>query len=87
MAITSLQPLTELIEARDNLQRAYNEISPTAISQYSMQERQVLYEQRSQIRKEIDAFNRKIALADPTIPAGGYTRADFRNYRYKEDLG
>lgn len=77
MATRSLQPLEELIEARDALQASYNEISKTAITQYSMQDRQVIYEQRRFLRAEINAFNRKIGLADPNVNATGVNKADF----------
>jgi hypothetical protein len=86
MATHSLQPLADLIEARDNLQASYYQISATPITQYSFQERQVLYEQRAALRKEIDAYNRKIALADPTVPVNGFTRADFRVVETQEDF-
>ena len=77
MATRSLQPLEELIEARDALQTSYNEICKTAITQYSMQDRQVIYEQRRFLRAEINAFNRKIGLADSTVNATGSNKADF----------
>ena len=77
MATRSLQPLEELIEARDSLQAAYNEVCKTAITQYSMQDRQVIYEQRRFLRREIDAYNRKIGLADPEVNATGVNKADF----------
>ena len=77
MATRSLQPLEELIEARDSLQAAYNEVCKTAITQYSMQDRQVIYEQRRFLRREIDAYNRKIGLADPDVNATGVNKADF----------
>tara|TARA_Y100001963_G_C6544342_1_gene336963 strand:- start:128 stop:388 length:261 start_codon:yes stop_codon:yes gene_type:complete len=80
MATRSLQPLEDLIEARDALQASYNEISKTAITQYSMQDRQVIYEQRRQLRSEIDAMNRKIGLADPNVNATGMNKADFFNW-------
>ena len=77
MATRSLQPLEELIEARDSLQAAYNEVCKTAITQYSMQDRQVIYEQRRFLPREIDAYNRKIGLADPEVNATGVNKADF----------
>ena len=77
MATRSLQPLEELIEARDSLQAAYNEVCKTAITQYSMQDRQVIYEQRRFLRREIDAYNRKLGLADPEVNAPGVNKADF----------
>jgi hypothetical protein len=74
---SSPQDLSTLIEIRDDLTRSYAEISKTAINQYSFQDRQVIYEQRRFLRKEIDAYNRKIALAKGI--AHGSTRADFSN--------
>jgi len=82
-ALRSLIPLADLIEARDNLETAYRESLKTIISQYSMQERQVLYEQRSAIRAEINALNRKIALADPNINATGVNKVDLSDYRFR----
>ena len=78
--LRSLVPLAQLIEARDNLETAYRESLKTIVSQYSFQERQVLYEQRSAIRLEINALNRKIALADPDINATGVNKADFSGF-------
>jgi len=83
-AIRTLVPLANLIEARDNLEAAYRESLKTIISQYSMQERQVLYEQRASIRLEINALNRKIALADPGINATGVNKVDLLNYRFRD---
>tara|TARA_Y100000310_G_C20457690_1_gene703831 strand:+ start:434 stop:688 length:255 start_codon:yes stop_codon:yes gene_type:complete len=76
--VTSAQDLATLIEIRDNLTASYREISLTAISQYSFQDRQVLYEQRRFLRKEIDYYNRKILLAEGT--ATGTTKSDFANF-------
>ena len=87
MATRSLQPLEDLIEARDSLQASYNEIAKTAMNQYSMQDRQVIYEQRRFLRAEISAFNRKIGLADPNVNAIGSNKVDFRNFRYNDELG
>jgi hypothetical protein len=80
MATRSLQPLEDLIEARDALQSSYNEISKTAITQYSMQDRQVIYEQRRFLRAEINAYNRKIALADADVNATGMNKADMSSW-------
>jgi len=86
MATRSLQPLEDLIEARDALQAAYNEIAVTAMNQYSMQDRQVIYEQRRNLRAEINAYNRKIGLADPNINAIGSNKVDFRNFRFNDEI-
>ena len=80
MATRSLQPIEDLIEARDALQKSYNEISKTAITQYSMQDRQVIYEQRRFLRAEINAYNRKIGLADPDVNATGMNKADLSQW-------
>lgn len=73
----SPQDLSTLIEIRDDLTRSYQEIAKTPITQYSFQDRQVIYEQRRFLSKEIDRYNRKIALAQGI--AHGSTRADFSN--------
>lgn len=87
MAVTrSLQPLEDLIEARDALQKSYNEISKTAITQYSMQDRQVIYEQRRFLRAEINAFNRKIGLADAEVNATGMNKADVSRWGVNNNL-
>ena len=70
----SPQELATLIEIRDGLTASYLEVSKTPITQYSFQDRQVIYEQRRFLRKEIDRYDRKIALAEGT--AHGSTRAD-----------
>ena len=57
-----------LIEIRDELTNSYRQISKTPMSQYSFQDRQVIYEQRRFLQKEIDRYNRKIALAEGTAP-------------------
>jgi len=71
----SAQDLATLIEIRDELTASYRQVSKTPMSQYSFQDRQVIYEQRRFLQKEIDRYNRKIALAQGT--ALGSTRADF----------
>lgn len=85
--LRSLVPLAQLIEARDSLETAYRESMKTIVSQYSFQERQVLYEQRSAIRLEINALNRKIGLADPDINATGVNKSDLFNFRYNDARG
>jgi hypothetical protein len=71
----SAQDLALLIETRDELQKSYREIARTPMTQYSFQDRQVIYEQRRFLQKEIDRYNRKILLARGI--AHGSTRADF----------
>ena len=45
-----------------------------------MQDRQVIYEQRQNIRKEMQALERKVGLADPDINALGVNKVDFRKF-------
>lgn len=85
MATRSLQPLADLIEARNALQESYTKIAATPMSQYSMQERQVIYEQRRFLRAEINAYNRKIALADGSINATGVNKADLSNFLVNDE--
>ena len=73
----SAQELATLIEIRDELTKSYKEIARTPMTQYSFQDRQVIYEQRRFLQKEIDRYNRKIALAQNI--ATGSTNADFSN--------
>lgn len=73
----SAQDLALLIETRDELQNSYREIARTPMTQYSFQDRQVIYEQRRFLQKEIDRYNRKIKLAQGVTT--GSTRADFSN--------
>ena len=81
MATRSLQPVEDLIEARDALQESYTKASLTPMNQYSLQDRQVIFEQRRFLRQEIDRFNRKIALATADINATGVNKADLFNFR------
>ena len=62
---TTASPLTTLDdykEIRDNLLSALKELSKVTINQYSVQERQVIHERRSEIRRELQSYERKIAL-------------------------
>ena len=81
MATRSLQPVEDLIEARDALQESYNKAAATPMNQYSLQDRQVIFEQRRFLRQEIDRFNRKIGLATKDINATGVNKADLINFR------
>ena len=57
-----LSTLDDYKEIRDNLLSALKELSKVTINQYSVQERQVIHERRSEIRRELQAYERKIAL-------------------------
>tara|TARA_Y100001937_G_scaffold60491_1_gene82836 strand:+ start:1109 stop:1372 length:264 start_codon:yes stop_codon:yes gene_type:complete len=82
MATTrSLQPVEDLIQARDALQESYNKAALTPMNQYSLQDRQVILEQRRFLRQEIDRYNRKIGLATKEINATGVNKADLFNFR------
>ena len=59
----------------------YTKSLETDISQYSMQDRQVIYEQRRNIRAEMQALERKVGLADADINALGVNKVDFRKFR------
>jgi hypothetical protein len=87
MAVRSMQSLESLTTQRDNLLDAYNDLSTTSITQYSIQDRQVLYERRDAILVQIQKIERKMALADPSINARGFTKVDLRDYRWKQDIG
>ena len=51
------------------------------MNQYSLQDRQVILEQRRFLRLEIDRYNRKIGLATKDINATGVNKADLFNFR------
>jgi len=82
-----MQSLESLTATRDNLMKAYNDLSLTSITQYSIQDRQVMYERRDAILGQVQRIERKMALADPTINATGITRIDLQDYRWKQDIG
>jgi len=73
----SAQDLATLIDIRDELTKSYREIARTPMTQYSFQDRQVIYEQRRFLQREIDRYNRKILLAEGKT--SGSTKADFSN--------
>ena len=75
--VYSAQDLATLIEIRDELTNSYRQVARTPITQYSFQDRQVIYEQRRFLQKEIDRYNRKILLAEGKT--SGSTKADFSN--------
>ena len=83
-ATRSLTSMEDLVEIRDSLAKTLLELNKVAVSQYSMQDRQVIYEQRRSIRAELDAYNRKIALADPTVNATGVVKADLFNFGVRD---
>jgi hypothetical protein len=80
MAIRSITPLEDLQEMLATARATYKKSLETDISQYSMQDRQVIYEQRQNIRKEMQALERKVGLADPDINALGVNKVDFRKF-------
>ena len=59
--------LQEWLEIRSNLMNAFKELTKVSINQYSIQERQVIHERRSEIRKEIRMADRKIKLLQGSI--------------------
>jgi hypothetical protein len=59
--------LQEWLEIRSNLMNAFKELTKVTINQYSIQERQVIHERRSEIRKEIRMTDRKIRLLQGSI--------------------
>jgi len=75
--VKTAQNLATLIEIREELTNSYREIAKTPMTQYSFQDRQVIYEQRRFLQKEIDRYNRKILLAEGITT--GSTKADFSN--------
>ena len=81
MAIRSITPLEDLQAMLAAARATYTKSLETDISQYSMQDRQVIYEQRRNIRAEMQALERKVGLADADINALGVNKVDFRKFR------
>ena len=80
--------LDQVADLRENLrfaQATYAEMLKTPTSQYSFQDRQVIYEQRKAMRTEINSIKRQLALADPDINALGANQVDFENFRRNEN--
>tara|TARA_R100000655_G_scaffold78453_1_gene117863 strand:+ start:485 stop:739 length:255 start_codon:yes stop_codon:yes gene_type:complete len=80
--------LDQVADLRANLrsaQETYAEMMKTPASQYSFQDRQVIYEQRKAMRTEINSIKRQLALADPDINALGGNQVDFENFRRNEN--
>lgn len=59
--------LQEWLEIRSNLMNAFKELTKVTINQYSIQERQVIHERRSEIRNEIKHADRKIRLLQRSV--------------------
>jgi|TARA_R110000765_G_scaffold126566_1_gene224372 regulator of sirC expression with transglutaminase-like and TPR domain len=80
--------LDQVADLRENLrfaQATYAEMLKTPTSQYSFQDRQVIYEQRKAFRAEINSIKRQLSLADPTINALGGNQVDFASFRENEN--
>ena len=81
---SNLTTLQDYIEIRDNLLSALKELSKVTINQYSVQERQVIHERRSEIRKEIKFYDRKIALLEKT--AKGFRNPSLEHFRQNDAI-
>jgi hypothetical protein len=80
METRSITPLEDLQEMLATARTTYKKSLETDISQYSMQDRQVIYEQRQNIRKEMQILERKVGLANPDINALGVNKVDFSKF-------
>lgn len=81
---SNLTTLSDYIEIRNNLLSALKELSKVTINQYSVQERQVIHERRSEIRRELKHYDRKIALLEKT--AKGYKNPSLENFRTNDAI-
>lgn len=85
--LSLLMPRTDLqdiIEIRDNLLQALKELSKVTINQYSVQDRQVIHERRSEIRRELKHYDRKIALLEKT--AKGFKSPSLEGFRSNDAI-
>lgn len=80
----STTSLADYIEIRDNLLSALKELSKVTINQYSVQERQVIHERRSEIRKELKHYDRKIALLEKS--AKGFRSPSMETFRSYDSI-
>jgi hypothetical protein len=76
--------LADYIEIRDNILSALKELSKVTINQYSVQERQVIHERRSEIRRELNFYNRKISLLERT--SKGHRSPSLENFRSADSI-
>ena len=72
--------LATLITRRDSLETAYDAISGSPTSSYTMGDRTFTYAARVDLRKEIDALNREILCRSTTYKAHGKNRVDFEKW-------
>ena len=76
--------LDNYVEIRNSLLSALKELMKTSINQYSIQERQVIHERRSEIRKELQFYDRKIALLQGQ--AKGRNAPNLSNFRDHDSI-
>jgi hypothetical protein len=86
MATRSIVPLEDLREMLASVTATYAASLKTDLSQYSVQDRQMIKQQRASMRAEMDRVSRKIGLADPDVNALGSNRVDFKNFRYNDSM-
>lgn len=85
MATRAFQEPAEIKAQLDDALATYAEMMKTPASQYSFQDRQVIYEQRRAMRREINSLKRQLALADPDVNALGGNQVDFESFRQNEN--
>lgn len=74
-----LQPLSKLVSRRDAIQAALDELDKTPIANYGLESRNVAYEPRAELEKQLRQLNRRIAARAPSVAATGHNLADFRS--------
>ena len=84
MATRSIVPLEDLREMLASVTATYAASLKTDLTQYSVQDRTFLKEQRRFMRAEMDRISRKIGLADPEVNALGSNKVDFMDFRYRD---
>ena len=85
MATRAFQEPAEIKAQLDDALATYAEMMKTPASQYSFQDRQVIYEQRRAMRREINSLKRQLALAAPDVNALGGNQVDFESFRQNEN--
>jgi len=72
--------LSELITIRDGLVTAYKAVMESPTKAYMLGDRQFTYEDRAQLRVEIQHWTHEILLRSTTFKAKGKNRMDFAKW-------
>ncbi len=76
--MADIQSVADLVTQRDAIQTALNDLASTGISSYTIGGRTVTYELRSDLQKQLNNLNRRIAARTSSgTKALGFNLVDF----------